>query len=637
MSRAPLYRLLACLGLALAACTDGSVIDPPAAKPQFDEVHEADDFHPPGTGAHGTHFRLGHINWRVISGRTVEFEYIVGFRRSYYQQVYGMTINAGGVYNLRLSINYGDGVRQAVPSFTATNVDVANDWFEARAVFTHTYPATGGPYTVESSGCCRLSPYPSRAPWDHRNNADRSARYWTTVNFNSPGSAKTSLPAIVVCPFNGLCTFRVAAVAPANQQITYRFATPSEMAAPNPRPGTNPGGTPATLSNTGDYSWNTAGQAAAPAGWYPVYSTQVVMETRDANNNVTTASMIDFFIQLANVAVNAPPAFVAPTPADGSTYTVGVGQTLTLPVRASDADVGDRVSLGTLGSPAGATFTSGAPANPVAGTFTFTPTLAQAGQSYVVNFTAVDSRNLPAQQRSIVINVPADNTPPVIDVDVTGTQGDNSWYVSDVSIDWTVTDPESPVTTVGCTDVTVNTDTHGFTSSCSATSVGGTSSDAVTVKRDATAPVISYSGASSYTVDQAVSVACSTTDATSGVATTTCANVSGDAYTFPLGANTVSSSTKDNAGNTVAASFTFNVNVTYGSLCALVRRWVTQHGVANSLCVKLNAAEASLARGNTTAQQNQLGAFINEVDAQAGKFVPADKAPILVRLANALM
>ncbi|HXQ38874.1 MAG TPA: hypothetical protein VN843_33030, partial [Anaerolineales bacterium] len=122
----------------------------------------------------------------------------------------------------------------------------------------------------------------------------------------------------------------------------------------------------------------------------------------------------------------------------------------------------------------------------------------------------------------LVVNPPADSTPPVISKTISGTPGDNGWYTSNVSIDWTVSDPESSFTTTGCADTTINSDTTGTLSSCSATSAGGTSSDSVTIKRDATAPSISGvaspapNGAGWNKTDVNVNFTCN--DVTSGVA-----------------------------------------------------------------------------------------------------------------------
>jgi hypothetical protein len=294
----------------------------------------------------------------------------------------------------------------------------------------------------------------------------------------------------------------------------------------------------------------------------------------------------------------------------------------------------------------------------------------------------------------------ADNTPPVIVPTVTGTQGSDGWYTSNVSVTWTVTDGESPVTSqTGCGPTTVTTDTNGVTFTCTATSLGGTASQSVTIKRDAsppvvvgtisgtpglagwyvsnvtvtwsttdatsgttscaptttstdnagttytctstngaglsttqsvsakrdaTNPVVTYSGnAGTYTVDQTVAITCAANDAMSGILSTTCANIGGAAYTFALGANSFSASAKDNAGNTGTGSTSFNVTVTGGSLCALVERFVTNHGVANSMCVKI--------------QHASWGALRNEINAQRGKkFLSEAHAVILMRLVDAL-
>lgn len=301
---------------------------------------------------------------------------------------------------------------------------------------------------------------------------------------------------------------------------------------------------------------------------------------------------------------------------------------------------------------------------------------------------------------SASVTVKRDATPPVITASESGTMGDNGWYISDIAISFDVSEPTSPYTTSGCDDVTVSTDTDGITYTCEATSAGGTASASVTVKRDATAPTISaalsgtvingwyntdvgvewtvgdnLSGIAatdctnntvatdgnpisrtcsatdqagnsatgttgdfkrdatdpvlafagnegSYTVDQSVAITCSASDAMSEIASEDCPGASGDAYAFGVGTHTLDASATDNAGNSSALSTSFTVSVTNGSLCTLVQRWVTQRGVQNSLCQQLN--------------NRAYGAFINHVRSQSGKFVPADKAAILIALAQQL-
>ena len=83
----------------------------------------------------------------------------------------------------------------------------------------------------------------------------------------------------------------------------------------------------------------------------------------------------------------------------------------------------------------------------------------------------------------------SDTTPPAITPTVTGTEGNNGWYVSDVNVSWSVVDNESSISSsTGCDATSVTADTAGVTFMCEATSAGGTTSQSVTITRDATAP-----------------------------------------------------------------------------------------------------------------------------------------------------
>jgi hypothetical protein len=151
-----------------------------------------------------------------------------------------------------------------------------------------------------------------------------------------------------------------------------------------------------------------------------------------------------------------------------------------------------------------------------------------------------------------------DNTAPVITKVVTGALGLNSWYTSNVDVDWTVVDDESTISSQsGCDDFSVTSDQQATTYTCEATSAGGTSSDSVTIKRDATAPNFNCDSADADWHATDVNIACTASDAHSGLAN------SGDA-TFSLsttvasGVETSDASTDDrdvvdNAGNSATA------------------------------------------------------------------------------------
>jgi probable HAF family extracellular repeat protein len=232
------------------------------------------------------------------------------------------------------------------------------------------------------------------------------------------------------------------------------------------------------------------------------------------------------------------------------------------------------------------------------------------------------------------VTIKRDASAPVVTETVTGTLGNDGWYRSNVDVSWSVGDDVSGIaSSTGCSSSTLAEDAASRSYSCSANNGAGLSTTkSVTVKRDATNPVITFSGnAGAYTVDQSVAISCSASDEMSGVARASCPSIAADAYTLTIGSNSLTGGAEDNAGNTAAATTTFTVRVTYSSLCNLVSRWTTNAGVANSLCAKLRTAERQ-----ADAKAGALRAFVNEINAQSGKHVAADKAAILIALAGAL-
>lgn len=162
---------------------------------------------------------------------------------------------------------------------------------------------------------------------------------------------------------------------------------------------------------------------------------------------------------------------------------------------------------------------------------------------------------------------PADTTPPVIVPNVSGTAGNNGWYLGNVSITWSVSDSESPISSsTGCDDTVLATDTSGATYTCTATSAGGTSQQAVNVKRDAGPPdtAISSGPADPSTTGSAQFVF-GGTDSLSGIAGLAC-SLDAAAFTsclsplamagLPNGAHTMAVRAIDAAGNVDATPAT---------------------------------------------------------------------------------
>jgi uncharacterized protein YegL len=163
---------------------------------------------------------------------------------------------------------------------------------------------------------------------------------------------------------------------------------------------------------------------------------------------------------------------------------------------------------------------------------------------------------------SVTISV-GDPTAPVITPAVSGTIV-NGWYTSNVEVSFTTSDPETGIaSSTGCSAVTISTDTAGETVTCTVTNgAGASSSESVTVRRDATAPSLTVPGP--VTVEAAAASGAAATyaapiaaDALSGVAATSCTPASGSL--FPLGTTTVACASTDNAGNTSTASFAVTV------------------------------------------------------------------------------
>lgn len=248
---------------------------------------------------------------------------------------------------------------------------------------------------------------------------------------------------------------------------------------------------------------------------------------------------------------------------------------------------------------------------------------------------------------------PVDTTPPDVAPIVTGTPGANGWYTSDVHVSWSVTDAQSQVaSTSGCgpADVTTDTDAAGITFSCTATSAGGTTAKSVTVKRDATPPTVAYSGnAGTYDVDQTVDITCAATDGSSGVASTTCADITGSAASFAVGPNTFSATATDKAGNVGSGSTAFTLVVTPRGMAALTTRYLqgspkyqalnpVQRGVvlpiANGVA---QAMPAAIARASAQRKLRLISAYGHVLDGlvSAG-WLSAEQAATLVRLAAGL-
>jgi alpha-tubulin suppressor-like RCC1 family protein len=197
-----------------------------------------------------------------------------------------------------------------------------------------------------------------------------------------------------------------------------------------------------------------------------------------------------------------------------------------------------------------------------------TPTLAG---SFPLTAQAVDANGFAATQAyTLLIN---DNTPPVITPVITGTLGNNGWYTSNVTVTWTVVDNESPVSSqLNCSPTTITADTGGTTLTCQATSLGGTTSQSVTIKRDTVAPTVSSAvttgtlGNNSWYVSD-VTVTTTGTDDVSGIASCS----ADQTLNSDTASTSLAGSCTDNAGHsTDSAALTLKRDATPPTLTPVV-------------------------------------------------------------------
>lgn len=108
---------------------------------------------------------------------------------------------------------------------------------------------------------------------------------------------------------------------------------------------------------------------------------------------------------------------------------------------------------------------------------------------WIFYYSTDNAGNVESAEHSHNINIINDLTPPNITPHISPTPNAYGFNNSDVTVTWTVTDDESSISsTTGCGTTNVTTETTGQDITCSATSIGGTNSQTVTVKLDKTEP-----------------------------------------------------------------------------------------------------------------------------------------------------
>ena len=157
-----------------------------------------------------------------------------------------------------------------------------------------------------------------------------------------------------------------------------------------------------------------------------------------------------------------------------------------------------------------------------------------------------------------------DQTPPVLTPTVTGTSGLDGWYTSDVTVTWTVEDPESEIVYQDCEPLTLTTDQSRVYAQCLAASDGGWEVGTVELRRDATAPTITIQQpeARTYVLNEVAALSYSCDDETSGIEFCVPSQGGSNVNTSSAGTFDFTVTAIDVAGNQATSTVTYTVKAT---------------------------------------------------------------------------
>ncbi len=382
-----------------------------------------------GFQAGATHFRYGYMFWErdlsyVGNGYKIDFTVAESWRRGFnWSQYAPQVFGANGLpdpgeviqFGTNFPINWGDGTTQNVTlnvtSVVPTDANPANDIVNGVFTFSHVYqPTATAPvptsYVAFFEGAARLNA--GVGPTLLLNNGGGSFRVESRVTVGNNNDAPVStLPPIIsmIGSSSTPATYQIPASDPNGDVITYSLApsasfTQTGTAAntqPFPVTGNPSASTRLSVSSTGLLTFNTSGLAVGN-------QYNAVIRLTDARGAYVH---LDVIIRIA--ANSQAPVFdysSGQTPADNTSYTIPIGQTLAFNVRATDPDPLDSVTLFGSAIPVGATLTPPLPrlgakgaANQTA--FSWTPSVSQIG-SHIIAFTAQDPQGV---QTNTSVNV----------------------------------------------------------------------------------------------------------------------------------------------------------------------------------------------------------------------------------------
>jgi hypothetical protein len=126
---------------------------------------------------------------------------------------------------------------------------------------------------------------------------------------------------------------------------------------------------------------------------------------------VVSSTQISYIVRIGGVGNDPPVWDDSVTPADGTVFTAGPGQTITFQLKATDPDTGDTVQIAQTSGPGTLTATDG---NPATATYSYTAQASDIGNDQTIQFIAQDNGSPPLGPpfRSYTIHVEITNKDP---------------------------------------------------------------------------------------------------------------------------------------------------------------------------------------------------------------------------------
>jgi hypothetical protein len=241
-----------------------------------------------------------------------------------------------------------------------------------------------------------------------------------------------------------------------------------------------------------------------------------------------------------------------------------------------------------------------------------------------------------------VSDINIDKTPPEVTGNPTESLNENGWYNHDVTIEFSATDSLSGIDGPDTATETISEEGDSQSASHTFTDLAGNSATGTVsgIKLDKTAPELTIPDdiADVFPTSPDGAAVGFEAQATDNLDPSPIIEYSIEpGTTFPIGTTTVQVTATDHAGNSVTDSFTVTVlapEEATEELAEIVQDMGLPQDIEDGLTDKLEAAASSIENGRDRPAQNQLRAFINQVNAQTGKSITEEQAQILIEAAR---